>query len=157
MILYKKDIAAALGVGMTTLENMEKTYGPIQSTMDGKKRVFTVKNLIDWYHQKVATDMSDGADGEQFNYEKEKARLTHYQADRADIENQKIRGELVDAQEVQDHIVNVIIVFRKSMLNVPNRVSHPVSISTDEIEIKEIIKKEIHDSLNELSDTLQNI
>ena len=150
MILTKQEVASALGVGITTLESLEKKFGPIPSTMEGKRRVITVKSLLAWERQRILSE-NGYSDSEIKDYQTEKARLTYHQANKTEIETRRIQNELIESKYVEIEFSKLMKEIKKSFLILPNKVSYDLSVLEKELDIKEVLNKEIKEILLELS------
>ncbi len=151
MMVTKQEAATLLDMSVPLMENKERAFSPIPSVMDGKRRMISVKALLKWEISRRLSEVV-GSDGEGLHdFTIEKARLTFHQANKTELESKKMRGELVLADDVEQRYLTMVQAFKKSLLNLPNRIINDVLIAKDDIEIKEILNKEIKESLDELS------
>jgi phage terminase Nu1 subunit (DNA packaging protein) len=90
----------------------------------------------------------------QINLNAERARKTKAEADMAEMEAAKMRGDLVDAIEMKDALDLVMSEVKTKLLNnVPTRIAARAKSVKKEAEIKAIAKEEIAGSLQVLSTT----
>ena len=82
----------------------------------------------------------------------EKLRLTKAQADRATLEVNELEGELIPAQLVEDTWVNYSSNVRAKLLGLPSRIAHEIITIEDYQEALEILKKQVNEALQELSE-----
>ncbi len=106
--------------------------------------------------QKRKVKLSDDDVGDELNlYQKARARREKYKAELAKLEYEQKAGLLVYVREVQDEAETLYRSFRDQMLNIPNRMSQKVAAENDEFKVREMLKKEIQNSIkkfcNELS------
>lgn len=84
----------------------------------------------------------------------ERARKTKAEADIAEMQAEKMRGELVDAEEMTELLDMVVQEVRSKLLNtVPARIAVRAKSEKAETKIKAIAKEEISASLTALSQT----
>lgn len=81
----------------------------------------------------------------------EKARLTKAQADKAELEVEQLEKSLIPAQMVQDTWIEYVSNVRAKLLGLPSRIAHQVITVDKYSEAEEIIKDQVYDALNELS------
>lgn len=93
-------------------------------------------------------------DPDRIDYHVEKARKTKAEADIAEMEAAKMRGDLVDAVEMKQAMDLVISEVRAKLLNnAPTRIAARAKSQKKEASIKAIAKEEIAASLLALSKT----
>lgn len=86
-----------------------------------------------------------------FDYDTEKARLTHHQANIAELEEQVKRKNLLPADVVQTHWENMVANMRARLLNLPGRLAGSVmGVSTTQDAEREAMKI-IREALEEIS------
>ena len=90
-------------------------------------------------------------DGSSSDIAEEKARLTKAQADKAELEVEQLEKSLLPAQMVQDTWIEYVSNVRAKLLGLPSRIAHQVITVDKYSEAEEIIKDQVYDALNELS------
>lgn len=88
----------------------------------------------------------------EHDYETERARLTHHQANKTALEEQVLAGHLLTAEEVEAAWTAMIGAFRARMLGVPGRAAQSVIATTDISEAEQIIRALVYEALSELAD-----
>jgi phage terminase Nu1 subunit (DNA packaging protein) len=78
----------------------------------------------------------------------DRARLTAAQAERYELLNEKLRGEMIPADDVRREWLNIRETLKKRLSMVPIR----VAAQTRDRRALEIVEKEITAALNELSE-----
>jgi len=81
----------------------------------------------------------------------ERTRLTKYQADLAQIELKKARGELLNTEEAMKYWSEVVMACRQRLLGFPTRLAPTIATTQSIPEIKERIEHAIHEVLNEFT------
>ncbi len=97
----------------------------------------------------------EGADDpDRIDYHVEKARKTKAEADMAEMQAAKMRGDLVDALEMKDALELVMSEVKTKLLNnAPTRIAARTKTEKKEARIKTIAKEEISDALQGLAST----
>ena len=112
-----------------------------------------VQGYVGYLQERIAPRGADG-DPEKADYRNEKARLTKSQADMAEMEAAKMRGALVDAEQMKEALDLVIAEVRANLLNnAPTRIAARAKSEKKEASIKLIAKEEIGAALRKLSTT----
>ncbi|MEP1637286.1 terminase small subunit, Nu1 [Ascidiaceihabitans sp.] len=110
-----------------------------------------VQGYIGYLQDRVAPKPDDGGG---IDYHVEKARKTKAEADIAEMEAAKMRGDLVDAVEMKQAMDLVISEVRAKLLNnAPTRIAARAKSENKEASIKAIAKEEITAALLALSKT----
>ena len=86
------------------------------------------------------------------DFHAEKARLTKFQADTAEIELAKARAEVVSVRAVEKNLSNVFAQIRANLRNIPDRVVSALIGTTDERKFKTVLMEEIDMALDALAD-----
>ena len=90
--------------------------------------------------------------GDGIDYHAEKARKTRSEANISEMEEAKMRGQLVDVTEVSDVLSAVVAEARTKLLNTtPTRIASRVKSVRKEVEIKAIVKDEITAAMREIA------
>lgn len=81
---------------------------------------------------------------------KERARLTHHQANIAELDEDVRRGVLVDRDAVVIEVSEALANMRAKLLNIPHKVA-PVIVAVEDLhEIKAVLESAVHEALTEL-------
>ena len=92
------------------------------------------------------------SDASTIDYHVEKARLTKAQADSAEVEAAKSRGEVCSMDMVERNLANLFAEIRANLRNIPDRVVTGIVGQTDERKIKAILLREIDETLVSLAE-----
>jgi hypothetical protein len=82
--------------------------------------------------------------------EEEKIKLTSAQAEKVGLEVDVLKGVLVPADEIEEHLNRVFGSFKARLLSIPTKAAPSIIGVMEVIEIEEIIKDYMHEALSEL-------
>jgi len=140
--LNRQGLADHMGVSVPTVDRFVKEGCPIvQRGGRGVEHVFDLADLIKWYAERRANAVS--AQGVMGDLETEKTRLVKAQADKAEIDLAKTRGELASIQDFERAEATVFAQIRQNVLNVPQRVVTQLIGETCERTFKEKLRAEL--------------
>lgn len=105
-----------------------------------------VQGYIKYLQDRAITGNGD------IDYATEKSRLTKAQADLAEIEVARSRGDVVGAEQLTRNLTNLFTEIRTNMRNIPGRVSSSLLGLTDERKLKTVLLAEIDQALTSLSE-----
>tara|TARA_R100000951_G_scaffold40964_1_gene34695 strand:- start:366 stop:941 length:576 start_codon:yes stop_codon:yes gene_type:complete len=88
---------------------------------------------------------------EDLDYQEERARLTHHQANKTELEEQVLRGELIPSSEIESLLSNIFTAFRAKLLGLPVKASPQLVIMADVVDAENLLRKFIYEALEELS------
>lgn len=142
-----KTIAALLRLTERRVQQLSKE-GIIPKAERGRYQLApAVQGYIKYLQDRAAPEM-----GGSIDYNAEKARLTRANADIAEMEAAKKKGELIDAVEVTEAWQIILAEVRANLLhNVPVRVAALAKAEQDETRIKAMVKAEIADALRAMA------
>ena len=107
----------------------------------------SVQGYIKYLQDRAAPEMSGSID-----YNAEKARLTRANADIAEMEAAKMKGRLIDSEEVTHAWAAIMSQVRANLLhNVPVRVASLAKSESNETKLKAMVKEEIANVLRSLA------
>lgn len=93
------------------------------------------------------------ADDGEIDYHVEKARLTRAQADMAELQVARERGDVVSVAQIERNLAGVFAEVRANVRNVPGRVVSSLVGQTDERAIRQVLLAEIDQVLQALANT----
>lgn len=94
----------------------------------------------------------DTDNDESINYNTERAKLVKVKRESEEIELSIKRKELHKADEIEKVMVDMLLKFKSRLMAMPSKLSPIMAKKTDKTEIFKIIKNNVYDALNELSD-----
>lgn len=89
---------------------------------------------------------------EELDLTKEKTLLTRANRQKVELELQIMRGELHRSEDVRRVMNNMLSAFRARVLAIPSKISPRLLAQTDLAVVQDIIKKEVYEALQELSE-----
>lgn len=93
------------------------------------------------------------SDSSPIDYHVEKARLTKAQADHAEIDLAKARGDVASVEQVERNLSGLFAEVRTNIRNIPDRVVSSLIGNTDEREFKAVLLREIDLVLTALAES----
>lgn len=88
---------------------------------------------------------------EELDYQQERARLTHHQANKTELEEEELRGILVRVDQVVDIWTNSISNCKTKLLGLPSKLTHLILAAEDHKQALAIFDSGIKEALNELA------
>lgn len=101
----------------------------------------------------MATAVRVMLDREEIDLTEEKARLTREQADKAEMENEVRRGELLERGLVDRAVIGAFARVRAKLLAIPAKLAPRMAREMDAAEAEGMIRASVIDTLRELSET----
>ena len=117
----------------------------------GSPNEYETADVIAWMIQREIGKLAVHDDGQVYNFEAEKARLTHEQAEKVAMENMVRRGQLLEADRVAALWATIITNAKQRFLAIPSKVAPLVLGAKTAPEIQERIEAQINEVLSELS------
>ena len=96
-----------------------------------------------------ANDAKPGDD----NYWQSRGRREMAEAEMAELELAEMRGELVRVKAIRSELGALLASLRESLMQIPSRLSPVVAAETDAVKVHDAIAHEIHQSLEQLTNT----
>lgn len=131
------------GVSYKTIKKRIGNLAPIRS--DGKALYFAPQIALPMIYE-LGQEEGQGA-----SLDKEKARLAKHQADRAELEVGRMRGELIPAELVEKVWSEMVMAFRAKMLNLPTKCASVVAGISETLDVEAELKRSIDEALTELA------
>jgi phage terminase Nu1 subunit (DNA packaging protein) len=119
----------------------------------GSPNQYDTEAIIGWMIQREIGKLCPHEDGEVYNFEAEKARLTHEQAEKVAMENMVRRGQLVDTEKVAGWWASIITNAKQRLLAIPTKAA-PLVLGLKTLpEVRDQLETTINEVLLELSTT----
>ena len=152
MELTRKDTAAALGIDPTTLDSWTVKGCPASHPGKGRPASFDLQKVVAWRIEHEVEKALTRGNPSDADREAWQTRKIAAQARLAEIEVETRKGRLVDANEITDAFVTLVIGGREHVRNVaPGRIARRVVGETDEGAIVAAAKDEIETALTQWS------
>lgn len=146
--LSKAQAAALAGVGVRRLDQLAHEDDPPVRSSDG---TYPPKEFGDWLRRRQLESLGVAQDGTVYDYDAERARLTHHQANIAALDEAKRRGELIPAEDVAREWADMVGRCRSKLLALPARLAARVMTCTTVREAEDFARGEVHAVLDELA------
>lgn len=152
MDVNQKELAAILGITDRRIRQLRDEYGLFSRGLtEGKSRknYCLEKCIPEYINYRLEAEVQGGT-----NADKEKEQAEHEQIKKkiSIIKLRKLRGELHEAQDVEEFLTNMLIHFKDRLLSVPPKVA-PLILGEDDVNVVlTILEKEIYEALDELSE-----
>lgn len=155
MIVNKAVLSDIIGKSERTLSTWQKNGMPIKfDGTRGEQNQYETADVINWIvDREIATRVQQhGGDNENFyDYELERGRLTHHQANKTALEEQRLAGELIDQDFHEEIISDMAATIRANALAIPTKGAHLFLNLSELEEIQAHLKTLIYDLLEELT------
>ncbi|NTU68659.1 MAG: hypothetical protein HGB02_07250 [Chlorobiaceae bacterium] len=86
-------------------------------------KLYPCKQFGDWMRADWRRGLGFADDGNAYDYDTERARLTHHQANAAAMDEQRKRGEMIAAEEVRQTWSEIVAAARARLLALPSRLA----------------------------------
>lgn len=152
-IVNKTQLADIVGRTPQTLTTWQKNGMPIHADgRNGQSNQYDTAEVIQWMIRQQIEKLTISGDGQVFDYEAERARLTHHQANKTALEERQLHGELIHAEKVQWVWGKLIAAFRAKCLSIPTKTAPRVQSTDDLATIEQELRISVNDALTELSE-----
>ena len=118
--LAQEQAAELAGLTVRHLRRLDKEDNPPPRTASG---TYPCTEFGAWLRQRALRGVSIGDDGTVYNYEAERARLTHEQADKTALENAELRGDLARMSVVEQWWSELGAAMRGKLVAIPSRLA----------------------------------
>lgn len=146
-LVSQTELAALWGVTTRTVRNWE-TKGLKPREIDGRKRLFAIPDTVRFASQPLSEAHTAHEDLD-LNYES--ARHKKAQADLAELELTKARGDVVQIELVRQVVADDYKRVRARLLAIPAKLAAPIASMENIIDIEETIDGAVNAALAELS------
>lgn len=153
-IVNQTELCEILGKTAKTLNAwIEQGMPVLHRGGHGSPNQYDTEQVIGWMIQREIGKLSVHDDGTVYNFEAEKARLTHEQAEKVAMENSVRRGQLVDTEKVAGWWASIITNAKQRLLAIPTKAA-PLVLGLKTLpEVRDQLETTINEVLLELSTT----
>lgn len=153
MLVNKKELSEILDKSQQTLTTWQKNGMPIFAEgSNGQSHQYKTEDCIQWLINREISKLTIDEDGRVHDYEAERARLTHHQANKTALEEEVLKGNLLKAELVDRVWGDMISAFRAKMLSLPTKTAATLVNEPDIAVIETILREQVYEALTELSD-----
>ena len=146
-LLNKSKMAKSCGI---SVQAFDKWF------VEGGERVGTsvYYSCADVINNRIANykDKHQPKEGAELDLGEERARLTHHQANIAELDERVQRGELIPAEIVERVWSDMVASFRAKILSIPTKAAHQFIALNNISEIQDALKEHHNEALLELSE-----
>lgn len=140
----QREIAEHLDLTTRRVRDLSNDAGiSLTDSLDGIRVAY-----IRWLRERAAGREAKTGD---LDFVAERARLTKEQADKAEIENARLRGRFVDRDEVVAGVERILGALRARLLAMPSKFSALLA-GRDAAEIREILDREVRVAMQDMAD-----
>ncbi|MBU1699642.1 MAG: terminase small subunit [Candidatus Eisenbacteria bacterium] len=143
MDLNKVQVAEVFKVNRSTVDTWIRRGCPAKK--DGRQWSFDVGSVVEWLIEREKTP-------HELDLSRERARLAAAQAEKTELEIQKIRGETVSTEEVELAVSVMLMNFRTRMLSIPSKLSLRLTGLKNTAKIELMLKEAVGEALEEISE-----
>lgn len=118
--LTQEQAAELAGLTVRHLRRLERESNPPPRESSGG---YPASEYGAWLKSRALSGVTIGDDGTVYNYEAERARLTHEQANKAELEVAELRGELVRSSEVGPYWADMVASMRSKLIGTPPNIA----------------------------------
>lgn len=146
--LSSEQLAALIGVSTRRIFQLAKEENPPPKDSIGR---YPPDKAGVWIRDRIISELGISANGESYDLQAEKGRLTFHQANIAALEEEIKRKNVIPADAVQAHWENMVANTRAKLLNLPSRLA-AVSVGASTIqEAEQNARDLIYEALTEMS------
>ena len=147
--LDQPQAAELAGVSTRRMNQLSKENDPPIQDENGS---YPCLDYGKWLKRRAIAGLGVTSDGQVYDYEAERARLTHHQANNAALDEDTKRGVLIPSERVERVWGDMIGAFRARCLSLPTKAAQTVMAAADLAEAESILKDLIYEALSELAD-----
>ena len=151
-LVNKTELSEILGKSHTTLTSWQSNGMPLKLVgKRGTSNEYDTEDVISWLIRRDIEKLTVSEDGVIYDLDSERSRLTHHQANKTELEELALKGDLIPAEDVLAKWEKMVSSFRAKMLSMPTKTSHLLLNVSEFDEVESILKTHIYEALKELS------
>lgn len=153
----KQQVCEMLGVTTRTVDSyMARDEDPLPVHNRAKAgsrtgHVYCAAEVLKWAVRAKIRELGVTQDGKVFDFEAERARKTHHEANLAALSEREKLGELLPAETVLKVWCDRSSAFRNKMLSLPTRLAHQLTLMDNIAEIESFLRTACSEALEELT------
>lgn len=145
--LTQPQAAALLGVSPRRLRQRDSEENPPPKDAAGR---YPCKQYGEWLKRDWRRGLGVTDDGTAYDYDAERARLTHHQANNAALDEEVKKGQLVPVELVRQHWQGLLASARAKLIALPVRVASSCS-GRDSTELETEARRIVYEAMEELA------
>ena len=138
-------LAEITGMDRRTVKDRVSSLTP---RVQGKKHLYDTSRALPLIYCSYG---AGGSPDKAIDYQEERARLTHHQANIAELDEEERRGSLVKVDDVVDLWASAISNTKTKLLSLPNKITHQLLAADDHKAALAIFKEQVNEALEELA------
>jgi len=146
VVVSTAEISEILGLSDRRIRQLEKEDALVKINRGKYDLKASVQRYIEYI--KAQAEKTE----EELDLTKEKTLLTRANRQKVELELQIMRGELHRSEDVRRVMNNMLGAFRARVLAIPSKTAPQLLSQTDLAVVQDIIKKEVYEALQELSE-----
>lgn len=149
----QSELVQILDVSERTLYRWQNEGMPVKMRgANGLSNQYDSRAVIDWMIQReINRRVINGEDGQCFDLDAERARLTYHQANIASLDEQVKEGRLIPTEIVKTAWADLVMAFRSKILSIPTKAAHHFLNLCELTQIQACLKYHLYEALNELA------
>ena len=156
-MVNKTELAEILGKTPQTLTTWQGNGMPFKlAGKRGTSNEYDTAEVIQWMIRRDIEKLSVNTDGNVYDLEAERSRLTHHQANKTALEEQVLRGDLIPVEKVIAVWSGQLSNMKAKLLSMPSKASPFISPISNIGEIRDYLTNEIYEVLDELANEWGN-
>ena len=155
MASITQEVAAEIA-GVTTrhLRRITKEPNGPQQNPDGS---YPAADFGKWLSRRAVAGLGVANDGTVYDFNAERARLTHHQANVEGLKEQQLRGDLIPRELVATYWQSIVASVRARLLALPGKIAHVALAAKTLSEVDKAARVQVYEALAELgSDGIPN-
>lgn len=144
--------ASMLGLSVERLSQLIKS-DVIHKNARGRYTINCVTEYVAWIRAKAMSRNSQSLVGDANT---ERARLLKAQADHKEIEVDELKGNMIDADIVQDTWAMIVTNSKAKLLGIPSKTAHRLIACDTYAQAEELLTEQIEIALSELANGITN-
>lgn len=154
----RPELADIHGVSQVTISTWSQKGMPVLSKdAQGRATSYDATATIEWRIRQEIGRITTGSTGEKLDKNAEEARLRKHQADKAEVEAQKARGEVILIEDNRDILLQVAAVYAAQLDALGGRLANDLAAADSPAEIRKILFDETRRVRSETADQLQSL
>ena len=145
--LTQEQAAELAGLTVRHLRRLDRESNPPPRESSGG---YPAAEYGAWLKSRALSGVSVGDDGTVYNYEAERARLTHEQANKVSLEVAELRGELVRASEVGPYWDDMVSSMRAKLVGMPPKLAAMIADAIARAKFQSQAEAAVYEALAEI-------
>lgn len=155
LFITKAGVCAMLALESRQVQRLQAVKDdPLPIAVKGKPgqpHQYDAHEVHKWAIRRRLAELDVGEDGEVYDKESEQARLYHMQADKAELEVEQMRGNLLPTPAVLKTWQSLFANMRAKLLGLPTKAAHAVQAAEDLADIRDALTVQVHEALEEIA------